>query len=317
MRGRVDPLTDEVAVVQRVLVLDHGSVRFDEPERLASIAAVMWIDDDIARCPLVATADGSVRCVGTPPGGAQLVEPTIDDGYLLLTHDARVTSEYRVVVAAPSFDRVAFSNVRGLAMIEARRCDAPASGSAGRHGPGRRAVSPRLAGAATTVLLPVLGDGWRLHRRRSHRSARRRHRPRPRGGGDGCEDRGGLLGLLMPVGLALVTTIGMRSCAVEEALDGEGRGAPTGIAPARLLQPAQVARRRWGRSGSTFRRPLIAVLAGAFALSCCSPPTDLEHSLFNAIVPMQIMPLRPTSPTCPRAGTPRRMSESERYPRGA
>jgi hypothetical protein len=33
-----------------------------------------------------------VRCVGTPPAGAQLVQPTIDDGYLLLTHDAKVAS---------------------------------------------------------------------------------------------------------------------------------------------------------------------------------------------------------------------------------
>jgi ABC-2 type transport system ATP-binding protein len=90
-------LTDEVAAVcNRVLVLDHGTVLFDdEPARLASVASGrVWIDD--AAGPGAAhswyTADGSVRCVGTPPGGAQLVEPTIDDGYLLLTHDVGVTS---------------------------------------------------------------------------------------------------------------------------------------------------------------------------------------------------------------------------------
>ncbi len=90
-------LTDEVAALcNRVLVLDHGSVLFDdEPARLASVAnGRVWIDD--AAGPGAAhswyTADGSVRCVGTPPGGVQLVEPTIDDGYLLLTHDVGVTS---------------------------------------------------------------------------------------------------------------------------------------------------------------------------------------------------------------------------------
>jgi ABC-2 type transport system ATP-binding protein len=90
-------LTDEVAAVcNRVLVLDHGTVRFDdEPERLASIASGrVWIDDDTSPGAVHSwyTADGSVRCVGTPPGGAQVVEPTIDDGYLLLTNDARVAS---------------------------------------------------------------------------------------------------------------------------------------------------------------------------------------------------------------------------------
>jgi ABC-2 type transport system ATP-binding protein len=90
-------MTDEVAALcNRVIVLGGGIVRFDdEPERLASVAADrVWIDDSPAPGAVHSwyTSDGNVRCVGTPPGGAQLVEPTIDDGYLLLTHDARVTS---------------------------------------------------------------------------------------------------------------------------------------------------------------------------------------------------------------------------------
>ena len=90
-------LTDEVAALcNRVLVLDHGDVRFDdEPARLASVAdGRVWIDDEPGPGAVHSwyTADGSVRCVGTPPGGAQLVAPTLDDGYLLLTHDTRVTS---------------------------------------------------------------------------------------------------------------------------------------------------------------------------------------------------------------------------------
>ncbi len=90
-------LTDEVAALcNRVLVMDHGTVRFDdEPARLASVASGrVWIDDEASPAAVYSwyTADGSVRSVGTPPGGAQLVEPTLDDGYLLLTHDVRVAS---------------------------------------------------------------------------------------------------------------------------------------------------------------------------------------------------------------------------------
>jgi ABC-2 type transport system ATP-binding protein len=90
-------LTDDVAAMcSRVLVLDRGTVRFDgEPERLAAVASGrVWIDDEPGASAVHSwyTADGSVRSVGTPPAGAQLVEPTIDDGYLLLTHDAKVTS---------------------------------------------------------------------------------------------------------------------------------------------------------------------------------------------------------------------------------
>ena len=77
-------------------MLDHGTVRFDgEPGELASVAAgQVWIDDEPTPGALHSwyTAEGSVRSIGTPPGGAQLVEPTLDDGYLLLTHDSRVAS---------------------------------------------------------------------------------------------------------------------------------------------------------------------------------------------------------------------------------
>jgi len=90
-------LTDDVAAMcRRVLVLDHGAVRFDgEPERLAAVASGrVWVDEGAGSGAVHSwyTADGSVRSVGSPPGGAQLVEPTIDDGYLLLTHDVEVTS---------------------------------------------------------------------------------------------------------------------------------------------------------------------------------------------------------------------------------
>ena len=90
-------LTDEVAALcNRVLVLDRGAVRFDgAPEQLASVAAGrVWIDREAGPGAVHSwyTAGGSMRCVGTPPGGAQLVEPTLDDGYLLLTSGVQVTS---------------------------------------------------------------------------------------------------------------------------------------------------------------------------------------------------------------------------------
>lgn len=90
-------LTDEVAALcNRVVVLDRGVVRFDdEPDQLAAVAAGrVWLEETSTPGAVHSwyTADGSVRSVGTPPGGAQLVEPTIDDGYLLLTHDARVAT---------------------------------------------------------------------------------------------------------------------------------------------------------------------------------------------------------------------------------
>jgi ABC-2 type transport system ATP-binding protein len=87
--------TEEVAAFcNRVIVIDHGGVRFDgEANELAGVAAGrVWVDV----APTTGAVhswygpDGLARSVGTPPAGAQLVEPTLDDGYLLLTHDTRV-----------------------------------------------------------------------------------------------------------------------------------------------------------------------------------------------------------------------------------
>ena len=84
--------TEEVAAFcQRVVVLHRGRICFDgAPGTLAHIAnARVWIDDhaDAQAMRSWVTATGEVRCIGTAPAGAQLVEPTIDDGYLLLTSE--------------------------------------------------------------------------------------------------------------------------------------------------------------------------------------------------------------------------------------
>ena len=84
--------TEEVAAFcQRVVVLHRGRIGFDgAPGTLARLADErVWIDDhaDGHAIRSWVTATGEVRCIGTAPFGAQLVEPTIDDGYLLLTSE--------------------------------------------------------------------------------------------------------------------------------------------------------------------------------------------------------------------------------------
>ena len=81
--------TDDVAALcQRVVVLLGGSVRFDgTPRELADLATDrVWTAtnrDPTADLAWV-TAEGRVRHVGQPPPGADIVPPTVEDGYLLL-----------------------------------------------------------------------------------------------------------------------------------------------------------------------------------------------------------------------------------------
>ncbi|MDT7572038.1 MAG: type transport system ATP-binding protein [Actinomycetota bacterium] len=81
--------TDDVAALcQRVVVLLGGHVRFSgTPATLAAHAAGrVWVAD--ARDPRAdlawVTAEGRVRHIGDPPAGAEPVQPTVEDGYLLL-----------------------------------------------------------------------------------------------------------------------------------------------------------------------------------------------------------------------------------------
>jgi ABC-2 type transport system ATP-binding protein len=82
-------LTDEAAISDTVLVLDNGIVRFaGPPERLASLArGRTWVQYELPPPGVRASwrlADGRHRCLGTPPPGADLVDPTIEDGYLII-----------------------------------------------------------------------------------------------------------------------------------------------------------------------------------------------------------------------------------------
>ena len=85
--------TGEVtALCQRVVVMTAGRIRFvGTPRELAAVAdGRVWLGDG-AVAPGAArswlTPEGLTRSVGAPPDGVDLVEPTLDDGYLLLTTD--------------------------------------------------------------------------------------------------------------------------------------------------------------------------------------------------------------------------------------
>ncbi|MHC3469035.1 ABC transporter ATP-binding protein [Streptomyces sp. 7R007] len=87
--------TEDVAMLcHRVIVLAEGRVRFQgtPAELTARAAGRVWSSterDPAARAGW-RTGTGSFRNVGDPPEGADLLEPTLEDGYLL-TLDARTT----------------------------------------------------------------------------------------------------------------------------------------------------------------------------------------------------------------------------------
>jgi len=81
-------LTDEAAVSDKILVLIEGKLVFvGPPDALAARAAgCAWVqstEPNNARASW-RQADGSYRCLGQAPDRSSLVEPTIEDGYLLL-----------------------------------------------------------------------------------------------------------------------------------------------------------------------------------------------------------------------------------------
>jgi len=88
---------DVAALCQRVIVLRAGLAAFDgTPGQLSSLArGRVWIADgrDDRAQLWWRTAEGRHRHVGDPPPAAQLVDPTIEDGYLLLTGPAAATEQ--------------------------------------------------------------------------------------------------------------------------------------------------------------------------------------------------------------------------------
>ncbi|HET6533532.1 MAG TPA: hypothetical protein VFH03_23340 [Actinoplanes sp.] len=88
---------DVAAFCPRVVVLHEGRVRFDgAPRELAATAAGrVWENDSRDAGARLAwrTGAGAVRQVGSPPAGAALVEPSLEDGYLLLVGAAQLAQE--------------------------------------------------------------------------------------------------------------------------------------------------------------------------------------------------------------------------------
>jgi ABC-2 type transport system ATP-binding protein len=88
---------DVSAICDRVLVMDQGRIVFDgSPRQLAGVAAgKVWLTDERPTGAHIhwRTAEGSYRGVGEPPNGSSPLEPTIEDGYLLLVGAAGLDEE--------------------------------------------------------------------------------------------------------------------------------------------------------------------------------------------------------------------------------
>lgn len=82
-------VADDIGMLcERVLVLDGGRVAFDgSPAGLTSLArGKVSLTTAAPSTPSLGRQmeDGRYRMVGDPPEGAEVVEPTVEDGYLLL-----------------------------------------------------------------------------------------------------------------------------------------------------------------------------------------------------------------------------------------
>ena len=79
---------DVAALCPRVVVMNDGMTLFDgSPAELADVArGRVWLAAERAPEAHLSwrTGDGRHRNIGTAPSGADLIEPTVEDGYLLL-----------------------------------------------------------------------------------------------------------------------------------------------------------------------------------------------------------------------------------------
>ena len=94
--------TDDVAALcERVVVLADGRVHYDGtvPGLVAAAAGRVWVADEHQPGARHAwrTGTGRIRHVGEPPPGAQTVDPTLEDAYLLLLGDRAAAHERTAV----------------------------------------------------------------------------------------------------------------------------------------------------------------------------------------------------------------------------
>jgi ABC-2 type transport system ATP-binding protein len=82
---------DVMSLCRRVVVLDGGRVRFDgTPGELADVAGGwVWLSPERGSNTVASwrTGNDEYRNLGTAPPGARLLDPTLEDGYLLLLGD--------------------------------------------------------------------------------------------------------------------------------------------------------------------------------------------------------------------------------------
>jgi ABC-2 type transport system ATP-binding protein len=82
---------DVAALCPRVIVMNHGKSLFEgSPHDLADVArGSVWMSPTRAPEARLSwrTGDGLYRNIGTAPDGALLVDPSVEDGYLLLLGD--------------------------------------------------------------------------------------------------------------------------------------------------------------------------------------------------------------------------------------
>lgn len=82
---------DVAALCPRVIVMNHGKVLFEgTPRDLSEVArGSVWFSDTRAPEARLSwrTGEGLHRNIGVAPAGARLVDPSVEDGYLLLLGD--------------------------------------------------------------------------------------------------------------------------------------------------------------------------------------------------------------------------------------
>jgi ABC-2 type transport system ATP-binding protein len=85
---------DVAALCQQVVVMLDGAALFEgAPGELTALAeGRVWLAADRAADPRLSwrTPDGAHRNIGEPPPGAELVAPTLEDGYLVLVGDRAI-----------------------------------------------------------------------------------------------------------------------------------------------------------------------------------------------------------------------------------
>lgn len=90
-------MTDEAAAIaSQVVVIADGTVRFSgTPAGLTAQAdGMVWLADGPPARALRSwrLPDGRHRCIGSPPPGADVVAPTMEDGYLVLSSEPQRTA---------------------------------------------------------------------------------------------------------------------------------------------------------------------------------------------------------------------------------